>query len=518
VYKLLLCWRYLRTRFLALVCIVSVMLGVATLIVVNSVMAGFSTKLKQRLHGLLSDVVIEGPDLDGFGDPYGLMARIREDPFLDERIVAMTPTMEVIALIQFNCNGRPMVRMVRLIGIDAASRGAVGGFSEYLLDERNRASPSFELRGEALQRYQEARRRNEALALRPVPPLPVEAQLPEAGWWLFNQDKAGCACAAFGSGGSPLGALFLCGPGALPAPARWKPPPAAWVKEAPPPPPGIIPGFAIAHYRDKEEKGKEVRALGLGDKVSLLTIGGSPEQGDDIDAVKRNFVVVDYIKTEMSDYDNNYAYVPLDYLQRERRLEGRATSILIKLKDYADAPAVVERLEKLVQGMPVNVLTWEKKQGALLAAISIEKGILNVLLFLIIAVAGFGILAIFSMIVIEKTRDIGILKALGASNGGVLNIFLGYGLLLGVVGAGLGTLIGLSIACNINPIEQFITRLTGAEVFDRSVYYFKDIPTDVQPVMVVLVNVGAVAIAVLFSVLPALRAAMLHPVRALRYE
>src|SRR6202030_676640 len=102
---------------------------------------------------------------------------------------------------------------------------------------------------------------------------------------------------------------------------------------------------------------------------------------------------------------------------------------------------VVEELKRLFPDL--EVLTWEAKQGPLLAAISIEKGILNVLLFLIIAVAGFGILAIFSMIVVEKTRDIGVLKALGASNGGVMKIFLGYGLLLGAVGAGLGTLFGL---------------------------------------------------------------------------
>src|SRR4051794_25775442 len=82
VYKLLLCWRYLRTRYLALVCIVSVMLGVATLIVVNSVMGGFSTKLRQRLHGLLSDVVLEAIDYNGFADPEGKMALIRSDPEL----------------------------------------------------------------------------------------------------------------------------------------------------------------------------------------------------------------------------------------------------------------------------------------------------------------------------------------------------------------------------------------------------------------------------------------------------
>src|SRR6476646_4600221 len=93
VYKLLLCWRYLRTRYLALVCIVSVMLGVATLIVVNSVMGGFSTKLRERLHGLLSDIVLEA-DYEGFANPDYKMAVIKSDPFLNERIAAMTATLE----------------------------------------------------------------------------------------------------------------------------------------------------------------------------------------------------------------------------------------------------------------------------------------------------------------------------------------------------------------------------------------------------------------------------------------
>src|ERR1700674_3753411 len=95
MYKLLLCWRYLKTRYLAMACIISVMLGVATLIVVNSVMSGFSTKLRDRLHGILSDVVIEAQGMEGFGDPQGKMARIRQDPFLGPRVEAMAATLEV---------------------------------------------------------------------------------------------------------------------------------------------------------------------------------------------------------------------------------------------------------------------------------------------------------------------------------------------------------------------------------------------------------------------------------------
>jgi len=92
VYKLLLCWRYLLTRYLALACIVSVMLGVATLIVVNSVMGGFSTKLKDRLHGLLSDVLIEARTYDGYPDADGKMQRIMQSP-IGRHIAAMTPTV-----------------------------------------------------------------------------------------------------------------------------------------------------------------------------------------------------------------------------------------------------------------------------------------------------------------------------------------------------------------------------------------------------------------------------------------
>src|SRR5206468_7060220 len=180
-------------------------------------------------------------------------------------------------------------------------------------------------------------------------------------------------------------------------------------------------------------------------------------------------------------YDSSYVFVPLDYLQNLRTMQDRATSIQIKLKNYDDAKTVIEALRKMFPSHTYMVNTWEEKQGPLLEAIVVERGILNVLLFMIVGVAGFGILAIFSMIVVEKTRDIGILKALGASNRGVMSIFLSYGLLLGIVGAGLGTALGLEITWHINDIEHFLGKVTGQDIFPRDIYYFKDIPTDIQP-------------------------------------
>lgn len=469
MYKLLLCWRYLCTRYLALACIISVMLGVATLIVVNSVMTGFSTKLKDRLHGLLSDVIIEAVTFEGIHHPEQEMARIRTDPILKDRIKAMTPTLEVFAMLQFQHQGQTLMRPVHIIGIDPEGRASLGGFAEYLTSERNRARPSFELDEQAQRRHEQLHRPR--IFFHNVPELDDQGRPPP----------------------DP--------PPSQPHVAR-----------------GIIVGHALAHVRrvnPETGRAEDVRILHPGEDVILTTVSG-----ERLVPVYDRFTVCDYFKSEMSEYDANYVFVPLDHLQQLRTMEDRVNNIQIRLKDYRDAKRVVERLNELFPPdvYAVQISTWEKKQGALLAAISIEKGLLNILLFLIIAVAGFGILAIFSMIVVEKTRDIGILKALGASNLGVMNVFLGYGLLLGIVGAGLGTLLGLEITWHINEIEKAISNATGAEIFDRSVYYFNEIPTDIQPLGVLLVNLGSVGIAVFFSIVPALRAAWLQPVRALRYE
>ena len=196
------------------------------------------------------------------------------------------------------------------------------------------------------------------------------------------------------------------------------------------------------------------------------------------------------------------------------------TAVQIKLAAGANLNAACDKLRAAfpVHDFRFQIQTWQELQGPLMAAVEMETTLLNILLFLIIAVAGFGILATFFMIVVEKTRDIGILKSLGASCRGVMTIFMSYGLSLGTVGAGVGMVIGLIFVAKINTIAYFLERLTGRELFDPTVYYFQTIPTIVRPLTVVWIVMGAISIAVLASVLPALRTARLHPVEALRYE
>ena len=127
-------------------------------------------------------------------------------------------------------------------------------------------------------------------------------------------------------------------------------------------------------------------------------------------------------------------------------------------------------------------------------------------------------MATFYLIVVQKTRDIGILKSLGASGLGIMKIFLAYGLLLGLVGSGVGMVGGLLLVRFINPIADALGRLTGHPLFNPEVYYFFKIPTIVLPGTVAWIVTGALAVAVLASVVPACLAALLHPVEALRYE
>src|SRR5262249_12963457 len=152
-------------------------------------------------------------------------------------------------------------------------------------------------------------------------------------------------------------------------------------------PRGIIVGNAIASFREQNPKPgeppKDLYMLHPGDEVFITTVSG-----EKLVPVYDKFVVCDYFKSEMSEYDGNFVFVPLDYLQQIRTIEDRVTSIQIKLNDYGDAEEVVGALRSMFPDCQVQ--TWEHKQGALLAAISIERGILNILLFMIIAVAGFG--------------------------------------------------------------------------------------------------------------------------------
>src|SRR5436305_1553148 len=144
MYKLLLSWRYLRTRYIALASIISVTLGVGTLIVVNSVMAGFTREMHVRLHGILSDVIIESHSLDGLVDPAWHIAEVRR--VVGDDLVGITSAVHVPAMLTMTVRGQTSTRQITLIGVDEATYADVSDFREYLLHPENRKHLSFQLR------------------------------------------------------------------------------------------------------------------------------------------------------------------------------------------------------------------------------------------------------------------------------------------------------------------------------------------------------------------------------------
>jgi lipoprotein-releasing system permease protein len=527
------------------------------MIVVNAVMAGFAHEMQSRIHGILSDLVFESHSLSGFQDPQWHMEEILRAG--GEDIEGMTPTVAVPAMLNFQVRGQWVTRQIMLIGIDEQTHAQVSDFSRYLQHPDNRRQLSFGLRDGGYDTI-DSQTEDQQVATRPA--------LEGAGWphrrmrvereraWRQRQaelqgaEQAGGAVEPRGSGpvrpvDHQVEAVLAETTPPLTDPLAENTPPGELAPTADAHPPtapidpfraakpeeqgrtfdpsreqftGIVPGIGLASFRDSAGIDRFLVLPGDDVKITFPTAGTPPK------AVTDTYTIVDFYESKMSEYDSNFVFVPIGQLEKARGMIDPQTgiasvnSIQIKLRQGADLEAVRDRLRAAFPADMYAVSSWKDKQGPLLSAVDMEMAVLNILLFMIVAVAGFGILAIFFMIVVEKTRDIGILKSLGAGSSGVAAIFLGYGLFLGLVGAGAGLALGLGITWNINRIRVLVEWCTGERVFDPSIYYFFRIPTIVDPWTVAWIIGGAVGIAVAASVLPALRAARLHPVEALRHD
>ena len=169
-------------------------------------------------------------------------------------------------------------------------------------------------------------------------------------------------------------------------------------------------------------------------------------------------------------------------------------------------------------GTDASALTWRQRQASLVGPIEKQRTLTVIMFGIISLVSVVLIFVIFYMIVFQKTKDIGVLKAVGASSSGVACIFLAYGAAVGLVGSILGTIGGYYFVRHINAIQDAVDRWFGFRVWDRDVFMFEKIPNEVQLVPALLIVAGAIVAGLVGAIIPALRAARMQPVEALRYE
>jgi lipoprotein-releasing system permease protein len=231
----------------------------------------------------------------------------------------------------------------------------------------------------------------------------------------------------------------------------------------------------------------------------------------------KTFRVIGIIQQQGGFIDTYFAYIDLAQAQRFFGLDGTVSGIEIEVDGFDQARPVAEALRRQYR-FPYSVRSWEDLFGSFLAALNLEKLGLFIVLAIIVLVAAFNIATTLIMVVMEKHRDIAILRTMGATSRSIMKIFIFEGLIVGTLGTLLGTAFGLLLAKNADPIIKGLERLLGVKIFDQSVYGMEHFPSVVNSADVLAVVAVSMSISLLATIYPAWRASRMDPAEALRYE
>jgi len=231
----------------------------------------------------------------------------------------------------------------------------------------------------------------------------------------------------------------------------------------------------------------------------------------------KRFTVVGVFEMGMHEYDSALLLIHAEDAARLYRIKGSVTGVRLKLENMFEAPRVARELVRKLDGS-YQVRDWSRKHVNLFAAINMEKRVMFIILFLIVAVAAFNIVSTLVMVVTDKEADIAILRTLGASPGSIMWIFVIQGAVIGLIGTLLGLATGIPTALNVNEIISTIEGWLGIRFLSPDVYYITDLTSDMQWSDVIVVSGFSLLISLLATIYPAWRAARTQPAEALRYE
>ena len=264
------------------------------------------------------------------------------------------------------------------------------------------------------------------------------------------------------------------------------------------------------------QKMAETLSLRIGDNVTILTARGAATPFGVAPRMKA-YPVVAIFQIGVTEFDGLFVYMPFDEAQAFFNKEGEASVI----EAFVDQPERMDEmriiLDRAVQ-RPMIMTDWRQRNKSFFDALKVERTVMFFILTLIVLVAALNIISGLTMLVKDKSRDIAILRTMGATRGAIQRVFLITGAAIGISGTIAGFLLGLVVAHNLEPIRLFLNRLLGMNIFDPTFYLLSRLPSVVQMSDVVTVVLLSLTLSVLATIFPSRRAAKLDPVEALRYE